>query len=237
MYKTAGVFPVLPGKSARQVAEVSKSDPSGYVESRRRLGVHLERAYQMRTPMGVFLISYLESERPFAETTAEAAQSDLPFDVAFRAAVKEVHGLDITLPPPGPPPEVIGDWEDAAVTTRKRGLAFCVPVMPGAEEIGRAFCQQAYVERRDEIAASRRALGVIRETVVLNTTPAGSIGAVYFEGDDPIEANRGFAASQSPYDVWFKEQAKRIFPPDVDFNVPLPPIDEIFDSQEFLVAR
>ena len=237
MYKTAAVFPVLPGKDASQVAAVLRSDPSGYVESRRRLGVSVERAYEMATPMGTFLISYIESERPLAEMSAELARSDTPFDRAFAAAIKEVHGVDISVPPPGEPPEVVGDWVDETVSERKRGLAFCVPVLPGQTELGRSLTKEAYETRRDELTASRRAKGVTRETVVLNHTPAGDVAAVYFEADDPVEANRAFTQSQSPYDVWFREQLSRIFPPDADLSRPLPPITEIFDSQEFLVAR
>lgn len=237
MYKAAVVFPVLPGKDAKQVAEVLKADPAGYAESRRRLGVHMERAYEMPTPMGTFLISYIESDRPFTEIAMEGAKSDLPIDRAFAAAVQEVHGVDISAAPPGPPPELLGDWVDEAISVRKRGLAFCVPVMPGAEDTGRAFCSEAFGTRRDELTASRRALGGSREAVCLNASPAGQIITVYVEGDDPVEANRRFAASQAPYDVWFKNECKRIFPPDIDFNVPLPPVTEVFDSEQILVAR
>lgn len=237
MFKTAAVFPVLPGKDASQVAAVLKGDTSGYIESRRRAGVSLERAYEMPTPMGTFLISYIESDGPFGEVAAAAAQSDLPIDRAFVAAIKEVHGIDITLPPPGPPPEVLADWVDETVTARKRGLAFCVPLLPGAEAAGRAFAAEAYGRRAVELADSRRAFGQSRELVCLNTSPDGQLIAVYTESDEPVEANRRFAASQTPYDVWFKEECKSIFLPAVDFNVPLPPITELFDSQEFLVAR
>lgn len=237
MYKTAAVFPVLPGKDASQVAKVLKSDPTGYIESRRRAGVSLERAYELATPMGTFVVAYIESDRPFAEFSAEQARSDLAIDRAFGAAVLEVHGVDVTQPPPGPPPETLADWVDETVSERKRGLAFCVPVLPGMDDEGRAFAAEAYGTRVVELSDSRRALGVSREVVCLNTSPAGQLIAVYTEGDDPVEANRRFAASQSSFDVWFKDECKRLFPPDIDFNVPLPPIIEIFDSQEFLVAR
>lgn len=237
MNKVAAVFPVLPGKDARTVAALLRRDPSEYIESRRHSGILLERAYEMRTPMGMFLISYIESERPFAEVVAAGAISELPFDRDFVTAVRDVHGIDITQPPLGEPAEVIGDWEDDSVTARKRGLAFCAPLMPGASDTARAFCQEAFRARREEFTASRRALQVTRETVVLNHTPAGDVAGVYIEGDDPVQGNRGFAASQSPFDVWFKERCARIFPPDIDFNQPLPPITEVFDSQEILVAR
>ena len=237
MYKVALVTPVLPGKDASKAAAVLKADPSGYVESRTRLGVTLERAYEMPTPMGTFLIAYIESERPWAETSADEAQSDLPIDRAFAAAILDVHGIDITAPPPGPLPELIADWTDPTIPTRKRGLAFCAPVMPGAEDAGRAFAAEAYDNRLSELEVSRRALGISRESVTLNTSPAGQSIAVYIEGDDPVEGNRRFAASTAPYDVWFKDVVGRTLAAGVDFNIPLPPIVEVFDSQEFLVAR
>ena len=237
MYKTVAVFPVLPGKDASQVAAVLKADPGGYAESRKRAGVRLERAYEMPTPMGTFLISYIESDTPFQDGASVLARSDLPVDKAFVAAVQEVHGVDITVPPPGPPPETLADWVDETVSERKRGLAFCVPVLPGKDDEGRAFSVEAYRTRVAELADSRRALGISREVVCLNTSPAGQLLAVYLEGDDPAGANRRFAESQGAFDVWFKDECKRLFPPDVDLNVPLPPIVEVFDSQQVLVAR
>src|SRR5947209_1766543 len=58
MEKVAGVFPVLPGKDARDVAAVLKGRLDEYTESRRRQGVHVDRAYEQVTPMGTFVISY-----------------------------------------------------------------------------------------------------------------------------------------------------------------------------------
>jgi hypothetical protein len=57
----------------------------------------------------------------------------------------------------------------------------------------------------------------------------GDIAVVYL--DDPVRANREFAASQKPYDRWFKDQLKGIFPPCVDFDQPVPPNQQIFDSR------
>ena len=92
---------------------------------------------------------------------------------------------------------------------------------------------------KNPMALTRKA-GLTPEThefVFLNHTPMGDVLCVYFEGDDPVESNRRLAASRSDYDVWFKERCKEIFPPEIDVNQPLPPITQIFDSQEILVAR
>ena len=56
----------------------------------------------------------------------------------------------------------------------------------------------------------------------------GDLLVVLLEGDDPVKGNREFAASKSPYDVWFKENAQRIT--GIDLNQPLPSIPElVFD--------
>ena len=196
----------------------------------------MERAFEQPTPMGTFVISYFESDRPMAEVNAAIAQSDLPIDRDFMKKIATVHGFDPAQPPPFDPPEVLGDWVDENVTERKRGLAFCAPVMPGASDVGRAFAKEAYEKRRDELAASRRALGITRDAVVLNHGPQGDVIAVYLEGDDPVEGNRRFAASRSDYDVWFKDQCKRVFPPAIDFNEPVPPVKTLFDSERMPVA-
>jgi hypothetical protein len=46
-----------------------------------------------------------------------------------------------------------------------------------------------------------------------------------------VAANEQFAASTSEFDVWFKENLAKIYPPFIDFNKPIPGITEIFDSE------
>ena len=46
----------------------------------------------------------------------------------------------------------------------------------------------------------------------------------------PQKGNAGFAASQDPFDLWFKDELTKIFPPAVDFSKPVEGIEELFDS-------
>ncbi|MBV9101771.1 MAG: hypothetical protein JOZ46_01760 [Candidatus Dormibacteraeota bacterium] len=237
MPKSAMVFPVQPGKDPRAGADLFNERPEEYRESRKRLGVTMERAYEMATPMGAFVIAYVEGDRPLTDTFGLLSQSDLDIDREFLRHIQDVHGVDMTQPPQSDPPEVLGDWVDeSAGSARKRGLAFCAPVMPGAEDRGRAFAKEAWGARKDELAESRREKGLTREFVMLNHTPNGDVVCVYLEGDDPVEGNRKFAESSSEFDRWFRNECKSIFPPEVNFDEPLPPITQIFDSQEALVA-
>lgn len=231
-------FPVLPGKTEadiRSIAERFKSDPEEYAESRRRGGVTLERAYWQHTPMGDFVVAYLETTVPIEQALAAPAQSDLAIDKFFVQKVLEVHGIDLTQPPPGPTPEVIGEWSDPSATRRGRGLAFCAPGIPGTEDRGRAWSRETFAS--EGMTRSRRALGENLEVVTLAQGPDGPVVAVYLEGEDPFEANRRFAASTDPFDVAFKEECRNLFPPFIDFSQPLAGITEIFDSQELLARR
>jgi hypothetical protein len=225
-------FPVLAGKTEadiRSIAERFKAEPDAYFESRRRAGVTLERAYWQHTPMGDFIVAYAESERTAPEVVAAYAQSDLEIDRFFVATVKEVNGIDLTQPPDGLPPETVGEWVDLAVTDRRRGMAFCAPLVAEQEDRGRSWTKETFGQ--EEMTRSRRALSQNLEVVTITWTPEGPIAGVYLEGVDPFESNRKFSASPEPFDVRFREELKILFPPFIDFDQPMQGVTEIFDSR------
>jgi hypothetical protein len=222
------VFPVLPGKDARDIATELKSRPREYEQSRRRLGITMERAYLQHTPMGDFVTAYIEAEGDALEAFGKLPSSDLEIDRYMLKAMREIHGADLTQAMPGPLPETIAAWVDPTAKGRGRGMALCAPLAPGATERARAFVADAY--HRDEFTASRRRLDVSEELLTLQSTPQGDIVGIYIEGDDPAKGNAGFAASQDPFDLWFKEELTKIFPPAVDFSKPVEGVEEIFDS-------
>jgi hypothetical protein len=229
MEKAIAVFPVRAGKDARDVIRVVEARRDQHSAARRRMGVHMERGFEQVTPMGTFMVAYVESDRPFGVTAAEVSQSELEAEHELAAAMNEITGFDASTP--GEPSELLADWVDDVVTERKRGLAFFVPIRPGAAEAGRQFVKEAYVDRRNELAASRRTLGLIQETVTLNRTPIGDVVCVYIEGDDPVDANGRFAESRSDYDVWFKARAASIVLPEIDLNQPVRQVSQISDEQ------
>lgn len=231
-------FPVVPGTSDDEVKAAAKqfrAKASEYRESRKRAGVTLERTYLMKTPAGTFVIAYVEGSKSYAEVIRAFLDPSLEINRWFADFVKRVHGIDLTQPPAGPPPETVGEWSDPQVTTRKKGLGFTAPLLPGKADAGKAFAKMAFTTRVNELAASRRALKQNVEVVTLLSTPMGDFVSVYLEGDDPAEGNRKFAASQSPYDRWFKDECKKIFPPQINFDEPLAPVEEFFDSGQFPV--
>ena len=232
MQRSALVFPVLEGKTEadiRLIAERFKADPEGYLESRRRAGTTLERAYWQNTPMGDFVIGYVESDRSALDVLGVWAEQATEVDRFFAATVKEVHGIDIADVPAGPPPQTVGEWVDLEVAERRRGMAFCAPLAPGQEDRGRAWAKEIFGS--EDMTTSRRALNQNVEVVTLTETPQGPVCGVYLEGLDPFEANRTLAASTEPFDVAFKDELRVLFPPFIDFSQPVPGVTEIFDSQ------
>jgi len=230
MQRNVLVFPVVPGKDPREIAGELRSRAHDYEESRRRGGITLERAYLQHTPMGDYTVLYYESDGDITESFAKLTTSDLDIDRWLIGAVKEIHGVDLTQPLPGEPPETVRPWVDPNVTERRRGMALCAPLRPGVVEKGRKFIDDAY--SRPQYADSRRSLDVNVELVTINYTPQGEVAGIYIEGRDPVEANRGFAASTKPFDLWFKEQLVGLFPDEVDFSKPVDPTEEIFDSSK-----
>jgi hypothetical protein len=222
---------VVPGKTQADVQVIVdrfKADPAAYFESRGRLGVTLERAYWQHTPMGDFVVAYVESDRSPAEVATGFGEGATELDRFFAAHVKEVHGVDITQPPAGPPAQTVGEWVDPDVTTRKRGMAFCAPLIAEQEERGQMWAKETFGS--EGMTRSRRALRQNIEVVTVNYTPNGPVAGVYLEGDDPFEANRNFAASTDEFDVRFKQELATLFPPFIDFSQPVPGVTELFDS-------
>jgi hypothetical protein len=240
VYRFAIPYPVLPGKTDPEVKEAAdyfRNHPGDYRQSRRDAGVSLERVYLQKTPMGGLAVAYIEAEKPFAETFPALLDTSLEVNRYFADFIHRVHGVDLSQAATAPPPETIVDWSDPNVTTRQRGLAFTVPGISGQEEYGKTFARTASIDRRTEFTESRRTMGLNLEVITLLQTPRGPFVSIYIEGDDPVEANRRHAASQQAFDRWFKDECRKVFPPEIDFDAPLPAIPEqFFDSTE-LMAR
>jgi len=75
----------------------------------RRSGITRQVVSLQRTPMGDFVNVFFEGDDP-AAVMKTMAMSDNAFDKKFAAMVMEVHGIDVTKPPPGPMSEVTVEY-------------------------------------------------------------------------------------------------------------------------------
>jgi hypothetical protein len=108
MPMTAVAFPILPGKTDEWrawQAELNGARYQEFVESRRRAGVH-ERTFLQSTPMGDLVIVTLEGDDP-GHAFGKMVSANDAFTTWFAERAKAIHGVDLTAPLTGSPPELV----------------------------------------------------------------------------------------------------------------------------------
>jgi hypothetical protein len=106
----AMAVPIAPGKTEhwkRFMVELKGPRLADFKASRQKLGVH-ERTFLQSTPMGDFVVVTLEGADP-AGAVARVGPGPDDFTKWFMKEVKEIHGMDLSAPPPGPLPEMVID--------------------------------------------------------------------------------------------------------------------------------
>ena len=103
---------------------------------------------------------------------------------------------------------------------------FTLPILPGKTAAARAFLQEAGGSRKQELAECGQSVGIDREVWAIQQTPQGDMYVAYITGEDIAHAFKAFAASQTEFDCWFKQQLQETT--GADLNTPPPgPISEI----------
>jgi hypothetical protein len=103
---------------------------------------------------------------------------------------------------------------------------FTLPILPGKTGVARAFLQEVEGSRLQELAACGQSVGIDREVWAIQQTPQGDMYVAYITGEDIAHAFKEFAASQTNFDRWFKQQLQETT--GADLNTPPPgPISEI----------
>ena len=66
--------------------------------------------------------------------------------------------------------------------------------------------------RYEEYAESRRRLDISAESVWLVPNPSGGgVAVIYLEAEDPERALRELAASDIPFDSWYRREMRKLF--------------------------
>lgn len=118
---------------------------------------------------------------------------------------------------------------DTATTVREIG--FAVPLLPGKTDVDRQAMRSCWHgDRAAAYAASRSRAGTTRETVWIQSTPAGDLAVVHLEARDVDAAMRTMATSDDPFDRWFREHVLDVH--GVDLTQPLPPLELVCDFRD-----
>ena len=111
-------------------------------------------------------------------------------------------------------------------------LRLVLPILPGKEEAWRRLYQELPGSRRPEYEESRRRLGITRECVWVAQILQGEIAIVHLEAEEPEQVILQLAASDLPFDRWFRQQLQEVHGLDVTQpKVVAPSTEVIFDWQ------
>ena len=108
--------PLLPGKLEAWkefTASLEGERKQEFEDFNKRYNLTGHRAWLQANPDGGHLVIVLH-EGPGADGFMPGlGQSSHAFALWFRDNIKEVHGIDVTQPPPGPAPELLVDYSSA----------------------------------------------------------------------------------------------------------------------------
>lgn len=90
-------------------------------------------------------------------------------------------------------------------------LAMTLPLLLGKTESWKRWVQEMAGTRLSEFQASRKRLGITKEVSFLQQTPQGDLAILYIEAEDMARAFQGFATSQDPFDVLFRQKTQEFF--------------------------
>jgi len=107
-------------------------------------------------------------------------------------------------------------------------LGFVLPILAGKTDDDREAMTSCWRGHRQEaFEASRQRLGITREAVWIQSTPAGDVAVVYVEAEDLPTAFKGLATSQEPFDRWFRAYVREVH--GVSLEDGMPPPEQVLD--------
>jgi hypothetical protein len=115
----------------------------------------------------------------------------------------------------------------AAKEVEVKALILTLPILPGKEEEWRRFAQELEEYPR-EYEDLRRRLGIRSERVWLAQAACGEVALAYAEVEAPEEVIRRLAASEEPFDLWFKDKLLELHGYDLDGPHPKPEPELVF---------
>jgi hypothetical protein len=181
--------------------------------NRKAFGLTRQRVWLQQTPMGALAV--IHEQWPTLEAMHGAMMKMMAdgskdeFMTWFFQRVGELHGVDMNVMLKSMKPSVLYAANGAA-DEAKPGVAFVVPIVEGKLDTWKAMTAEFIGPRRDEIVASRQAVGLSFEAAWLMETPMGPMVYVYHESDDLPGVMAKMAASESQVDKDFLAAVKDI---------------------------
>ena len=107
-------------------------------------------------------------------------------------------------------------------------ICFTLPLLPGTTNLDRDEMLSCWRgQRASQHRASRKRHGITREATWVQSTPAGDVVIVLLESDNLAASLVGLAASEEPFDAWFRAHVKKVH--GVDLAGGMQPPEQILD--------
>ena len=106
-------LPIQAGKTDAARAfqrELDGERKAQYAESERRLGITKEVWALQQSPMGELFVVFFQAD-DIGGAVSQFVGSQDAFDQWFKSQVKDITGVDLNVPPPGPLSEVLSVYE------------------------------------------------------------------------------------------------------------------------------
>lgn len=208
MTATAIMFPIMRGMTPAclEFAEEALGPRlHEHDESRRRLGLTVERAWVEATNQGDVLIFYFESD-DLERSLKLLGESDELYDIWFREKVFTLTGADFCDCRTLASSELVFKSPELKSEGPASAAATAFPILEGKQDEWFALLEELAGPREDEYRGYLWRYGLTVETFFVEHTPRGDMVIRYAEGDDPVAAIARFARSSHPFDVWLREE-------------------------------
>jgi hypothetical protein len=213
MTEAALAMPIAPGKTETWRAlleDLTGPRYDEYVTSRQRFGLTAQTTFLQKTPMGDLALIHMTGA-DVHDAFHRMSSSQDEWDVKWRQETLDVHGVDFAK---GDEvlPHIEAAWSMGDASSRAPELLFAAPLGAGGVDALRALTKELMGARHDEYSRARRAIGVEREAVFLETTKMGDVAVFYWRAADPQASLRALADSNDPFDAWLRDQAAAAHP-------------------------
>jgi hypothetical protein len=109
-----------------------------------------------------------------------------------------------------------------------QAVAFALPLLPGKTEADRSAMNSCWHgDRKADHQASRKRHGITREAAWIQQTPGGDVAVVFMEAKDLEAAFKGVAASDDPFDRWFRKHVRDVH--GINLEEAMAPPEQVLD--------
>jgi hypothetical protein len=118
----------------------------------------------------------------------------------------------------------------ASYPANRKDMCFAWPVLAGREEDWRRFLQALEGSRSEEYKRMKRRLGIGRTRTWLQRNRDYTMAVTCVKVDDPAAAVSALAASNEPFDRWFRNKIEEFHGVDIAHVGPFANAELVFSS-------